>query len=249
LSIHKRNNGIILNCQRNGDVNDMISEIRDDMSMLPPGSSGNWLADMAEIYQRQVANACATFYTAWPVLATGAWLVVPGESKQPPIEAAPTPESASDRPEGGDGGQDEQQAGNAVQSSASEPIAASRSERPKNPPTKRRHRPAEPRAKQSPRSRPADRSQARADGKLLRGLRDRSFTVKQATVAKMNASQKNRTPKALPLLQRIVDSKTVRERSPALRKAAEVVIEQTLQERGPKPRAKTAAHRRQRSKA
>lgn len=65
---------------------------------------------------------------------------------------------------------------------------------------------------------------------VLAGLRNRSLVAKSAAIAAMQSNKRYRTQKAIPLVQRIVDNKSLRERKPELLTAARTVLHMTREE-------------------
>lgn len=68
------------------------------------------------------------------------------------------------------------------------------------------------------------RKSKRATPALIEALKDRSPDVKFAVVQTMQKRKELRRPEALPALQKIVASKSIRQHSPGLHKAADAVI-------------------------
>ena len=77
-----------------------------------------------------------------------------------------------------------------------------------------------------------ERRSRRAVPALIEALRDRDGLVRTTVVSAMQSNQMYRRPEALPLLQRIVDSKFIQRRSPGLWKNAQEVIELIEKEQG-----------------
>ena len=61
---------------------------------------------------------------------------------------------------------------------------------------------------------------------ILDGLRDRTYSVKRAAVSAMTTNKRFRTEKSIPLLERIADSATIRQRNPELCTDAKKVLHQ-----------------------